>query len=79
MTVCERCTKNEEYLAYSAYNQHLCMSWINMVHFGINAPREELAALWCITNVFSVGKYMPPMQKAAFVKNVRLYLVGLQV
>jgi hypothetical protein len=39
MTLCERCTKNEEYLAYSAYKQHLCISCFNMVHFGINAPR----------------------------------------
>ena len=39
MTLCERCTKNEEYLAYSAYKQHLCINCFNMVHFGINAPR----------------------------------------
>jgi hypothetical protein len=39
MTLCERFTKNEEYLAYSGYNQHLCMTCFNMVHFGTNAPR----------------------------------------
>jgi hypothetical protein len=38
-TLCERCTKNEEYPAYLGDNQHLCMSCFNMVHFGINAPR----------------------------------------
>src|ERR687887_215495 len=39
MTLCERCTKNEEYHTCSGCNQHLCMSCFNMVHFGINAPR----------------------------------------
>ena len=39
MSLCERCTKNEEYLAYSAYKLRLCISCFNMVHFGINAPR----------------------------------------
>ena len=39
MTLCERCTKKEEYHACSTCNQHLCMSCFNTVHFGINAPR----------------------------------------
>ena len=39
MTLCERCTKNEEYHTCSACNQHLCISCFNIIHFGINAPR----------------------------------------
>ena len=39
MTVCEKCTKNEEYHTCSTCNQHLCMTCFNTVHFGINAPR----------------------------------------
>ena len=38
-TLCERCTKKEEYHTCSICNQHLCMTCFNMVHFGINAPR----------------------------------------
>ena len=39
MTVCERCSKHEEYHTCSTCNQHLCMECFNIVHFGINAPR----------------------------------------
>jgi hypothetical protein len=39
MTLCERCTKKEEYHTCTTCNQHLCMSCFNTVHFGINAPR----------------------------------------
>ena len=39
MTLCERCTKNEEYHTCSTCNQHLCMNCFNTVHFGINAQR----------------------------------------
>ena len=39
MTLCDKCTKNEEYHTCSECNQRLCMSCFNMVHFGINAPR----------------------------------------
>ena len=39
MTLCERCTKNEEYHTCTTCNQHLCMTCFNTVHFGINAPR----------------------------------------
>jgi hypothetical protein len=38
-TLCERCTKKEEYHTCSICNQHLCLVCFNMVHFGINAPR----------------------------------------
>jgi hypothetical protein len=48
MTLCERCSKNEEYCTCSECNQHSCMICFNMVHFGINA--QELAVL-CITSV----------------------------
>ncbi|HYX57345.1 MAG TPA: hypothetical protein VE818_14400 [Nitrososphaeraceae archaeon] len=40
MTLCERCTKNEEYHTCSDCNQRLCRSCFNTVHFGINAPRS---------------------------------------
>jgi hypothetical protein len=39
MTLCDKCTKNEEYHTCSECNQHLCMNCFNTVHFGINAPR----------------------------------------
>jgi hypothetical protein len=39
MTLCERCTKNEEYHTCSGCNQRLCMTCFNTVHFGVNAPR----------------------------------------
>ena len=39
MTVCERCSKHEEYHICSTCNQHLCIECFNTVHFGINAPR----------------------------------------
>jgi hypothetical protein len=39
MTLCERCTKNEEYHTCSGCNQQLCMTYFNTVHFGVNAPR----------------------------------------
>jgi hypothetical protein len=46
MTLCERCTKNEEYHTCSACNQRLCMSCFNMVHFGINAPRAGRSIIY---------------------------------
>ena len=39
MTLCERCSKHEEYHTCSTCNQHLCIECFNTVHFGINAPR----------------------------------------
>jgi len=39
MTVCERCSKHEEYHTCSTCNQHLCIECFKTVHFGINAPR----------------------------------------
>jgi hypothetical protein len=39
MTLCDRCTKNEEYHTCIGCKQHLCMTCFNIVHFGINAPR----------------------------------------
>src|SRR5690242_3749556 len=39
MTLCERCTKNEEYHTCIGCKQHLCMTCFNIVHFGVNAPR----------------------------------------
>ena len=40
MTVCEKCSKHEEYHSCSSCNQHLCIECFNTVHFGINAPRS---------------------------------------
>jgi hypothetical protein len=39
MTLCEKCSKHEEYHTCSTCNQHLCIECFNTVHFGINAPR----------------------------------------
>jgi len=39
MTVCQKCSKREEYHTCSTCNQHLCIECFNTVHFGINAPR----------------------------------------
>jgi hypothetical protein len=39
MTVCEKCSKNEEYHTCPTCNQRLCITCFNMIHFGINAPR----------------------------------------
>jgi hypothetical protein len=41
MTVCEKCSKHEEYHSCSTCNQHLCIECFNTVHFGINAPRSS--------------------------------------
>ena len=76
MTLCERCKKNEEYHKCSTCDQHLCISGFNTVHFGINV--EYLVNQWCTTNVSFVVKYMHPMQKSAFARNVLLYLPGKQ-
>ena len=40
MTVCEKCSKHEEYHSCSTCNQRLCIECFNTVHFGINAPRS---------------------------------------
>jgi hypothetical protein len=39
MTLCQKCSKHEEYHICSTCNQHLCIECFNTVHFGINAPR----------------------------------------
>jgi hypothetical protein len=39
MTICEKCTRNEEYHSCSTCNQRLCLNCFNTVHFGINSPR----------------------------------------
>ena len=41
MTVCQKCSKREEYHTCSTCNQHLCIECFNTVHFGINAPRTS--------------------------------------
>lgn len=46
MTLCERCTKNEEYHTCLTCNQHLCMTCFNTVHFGINAPRASKSMVY---------------------------------
>ena len=39
MSMCEKCSKHQEYHSCSTFNQHLCIECFNTVHFGINAPR----------------------------------------
>jgi hypothetical protein len=46
MTVCEKCSKHEEYHSCSTCNQHLCIECFNTVHFGINAPRSGTAIVY---------------------------------
>jgi hypothetical protein len=46
MTVCERCSKHEEYHSCSTCNQHLCIECFNTVHFGINAPRSSNSMIY---------------------------------
>ena len=41
MTLCDKCTKNEEYHTCKECNPHLCMSCFNTVHFDIML--QELA------------------------------------
>ena len=46
MTVCEKCSKHEEYHTCSTCNQHLCIECFNTVHFGINAPRANKSIVY---------------------------------
>ena len=46
MTVCEKCSKDEEYHSCSTYNEHLCIKCFNTVHFGVNAPRTSNSIIY---------------------------------
>ncbi len=46
MTICEKCSKREEYHTCSTCNQHLCIDCFNTVHFGINAPRAGKSIIY---------------------------------
>ncbi|MFZ0657043.1 MAG: hypothetical protein WAM19_10405, partial [Nitrososphaeraceae archaeon] len=46
MTVCEKCSKHEEYHSCSTCNQRLCIECFNTVHFGINAPRSGTSLVY---------------------------------
>lgn len=46
MTVCQKCSKYEEYHSCSECNQHLCIECFNTVHFGINAPRSSSSIVY---------------------------------
>jgi hypothetical protein len=46
MTVCQKCSKHEEYHSCSECNQHLCIECFNTVHFGINAPRSSSSIVY---------------------------------
>jgi hypothetical protein len=46
MTLCEKCSKHEEYHTCSTCNQHLCIECFNTVHFGINAPRVSKSIVY---------------------------------
>ena len=46
MTLCQKCSKHEEYHICSTCNQHLCIECFNTVHFGINAPRVSKSIVY---------------------------------
>ena len=46
MTLCEKCSKHEEYHTCTTCNQHLCIECFNTVHFGINAPRVSKSIVY---------------------------------
>jgi hypothetical protein len=46
MTLCEKCSKHEEYHTCSTCNQHLCIECFNTVHFGINAARVSKSIVY---------------------------------
>jgi len=46
MSVCQKCSKHEEYHSCSECNQHLCIECFNTVHFGINAPRSSSSIVY---------------------------------
>jgi hypothetical protein len=46
MTLCEKCSKHEEYHTCSTCKQHLCIECFNTVHFGINAPRVSKSIVY---------------------------------
>ncbi|SRR6476620_3999981 len=46
MTLCERCSKNEEYHICLSCNQHLCIACFNTIHFGVNAPRAGKSIIY---------------------------------
>ena len=46
MTVCQKCSKHEEYHSCSECNQHLCIECFNTVHFGINATRSSSSIVY---------------------------------
>jgi len=46
MTVCEKCSKHQEYHTCLTCNQHLCIECFNLVHFGINAPRANKSIVY---------------------------------
>jgi hypothetical protein len=46
MTICEKCSKHQEYHTCSVCNQQLCIDCFNTVHFGINAPRAGKSIIY---------------------------------
>ena len=46
MTLCQKCSKHEEYHICSTCNQHLCIECFNTVHFGINTPRVSKSIVY---------------------------------
>ena len=46
MSMCEKCSKHQEYHSCSTFNQHLCIECFNTVHFGINAPRHSTSIVY---------------------------------
>ncbi|MDQ3868906.1 MAG: hypothetical protein M3250_05025 [Thermoproteota archaeon] len=71
MTLCERCTKNEEYHTCSECNKRLCRICFNTVHFGINAPRAGKSMVYnkCIfcTKIYATNAKGSVCDKCAII------------
>ena len=71
MTVCEGCSKHEEYHTCSTCNQHLCIECFNTVHFGINSPRSSKSIVYnkCIFcgEIYGVNAKVEVCDKCAII------------
>lgn len=84
MTICERCSKQEEYHTCSTCNQHLCIECFNTVHFGINAPRNTKSIVYnkCIFcgEIYGVNVKVDVCDKCTIIMSwtsARTYLAAL--
>lgn len=70
MTVCEKCSKHEEYHSCSSCNEHLSSA---LIPFILALMRPDPVTQWYIANVSFVGKYMGVMLRFMFVISVLSY------